>query len=87
MCNHQKYILKFCPGGLHWDKNDRNCNLPEKAQCHKSFIVKNKVTSRTASQARSPKSNHQDYYDDEYYDDDYNDSDYYEDDYITHNTV
>ena len=33
MCNHQKYIVRPCGGGLHWDNKIKACNSIELAQC------------------------------------------------------
>ena len=32
-CNHEKYVLRKCPIGLHWDNRNKLCEHPEKAQC------------------------------------------------------
>lgn len=33
VCNHEKYVVRKCPRGLHWDNRNKLCEHPEKAQC------------------------------------------------------
>ena len=33
MCNHRKFILRPCHGGLHWDNKHQTCRRAENVQC------------------------------------------------------
>ena len=33
MCNHGKYIVRPCGGGLHWDNKIKACNSIDLAEC------------------------------------------------------